>query len=242
MKKLIIASLLLSIFGAPVIAQKKMRIEPSGKIITKEINVQPFDAIEAEGLYELILSQGDKESVKIEADDNLMDLFSVKHKGNTLEIDMPELEDKNIDFKNKDEKKPLKLKVYVTFKNLSRLDVAVIGNVRSETAVKSGAFSLESKNVGNIELKLTADKLSVDNKGVGNITLSGSVKDADVRNKGVSQFEGEELFVQTMSINNSGVGHANVNVAKELNIKETFLGKVSNKGAAKTHKMDGVEM
>ncbi|CAN5476533.1 head GIN domain-containing protein [soil metagenome] len=242
MKKIIIASLLMAICGTSAVAQKKTTIEPSGRIITKEVSVQPFDAIKAGGLYELILSQGDKESVKIEADDNLMDLFSVKNNGNTLEIDMPRLEDKNIDFKSKDEKKSLKLKVYVTFKNLRRLDVAVIGNVLSATGVKSGSFTLESKNIGNVELKLTADKLTVNNKGVGNMTLSGNVKDADVKNKGVGQFDSEELLVQTMKIDNSGVGHASVNVAEELTIKETFLGKVNNKGAAKTHKMDGVEM
>jgi hypothetical protein len=43
-----------------------------------------------------------------------------------------------------------------------------------------------------------------------------------------------------MDIDNSGVGSANVNVQKDLKIKESFLGKVSNKGNAKQHKMDGV--
>jgi len=242
MKKIIVPFLLMAICASAAIAQEKTKIEPSGKIITKDVQVQPFNAIHAEGLYELILSQGDKESVKIEADDNLMDLFSVKNSGNTLEIDMPKLKDKNIDFSNKDDRRSLRLKVYVTFKDLKSLDVAVVGNVRSETALKSDAFKLESKNVGNVDLKLTTDKLTVENKGVGNITLSGNVKDADIKNQGVGQFEGEDLLVQTMSIDNTGVGHANVNVAKDLTIKQTFLGKVNNKGNAKTHKMDGVEM
>jgi hypothetical protein len=33
-----------------------------------------------------------------------------------------------------------------------------------------------------------------------------------------------------------------VNVQKDLTIKQSFLGKVSNKGNAKKHEMDGVEM
>jgi hypothetical protein len=45
-----------------------------------------------------------------------------------------------------------------------------------------------------------------------------------------------------MNIDNSGVGHASVNVAKDLIIKQSFLGKVNNKGNAKTRKMEGVEM
>lgn len=242
MKKIFIGLQLLLACSFFANAQEKTKIEPSGNIITKDVAVQSFDAIVAKGLYELILTQGDKESVKIEADDNLMPLFSVKNNGTTLEIDMPDLKNKNIDFNDDNKHKSFKLKVYVTFKQLKGLDVAVIGNVHSETAFKAAAFKLDSKNVGNVDIKLNADKLTVDNKGVGNIKLSGSAGNADVNNKGVGEFDGEDLLVQTMNINNTGVGHANVNVVKDLTVKDSFLGKVNNKGNAKTHKMEGVEM
>jgi len=227
-------------FSAAAIAQDHESIEPSGNVITKDVNVKPFDAIQAKGLYELVLTQSDKESVKIEADDNLQDLFSVTNKGNTLVIDMPKLRDKNINFNDKKDDHKMHLKVYVTFKKINQLDVGVIGSVRSTAALKFDAFEIESKNVGNIELQLTANKLTITNKGVGNITLTGDAKDAVVVNSGVGKFDGEDLIVQTMDINNSGVGSANVHVEKDLKIKESFLGKVSNKGNAKEHKMDGV--
>jgi hypothetical protein len=241
MKKIFTAFLLM---GTAIItnAQEHKTIEPSGNIITKDVSVQPFDAIRAEGLYELVLLQSDKESVKIEADDNLMYLFSVSNDGNTLVIDMPKLKDQNLDFKNKKEEKSIRLKVYVSFKKLNSLDVGVIGNVSSKTPIKLDALEIDCKNVGNINLQLSVNTLTVHNKGVGNVTLSGNATKAEVTNAGVGQFEGEELVVQTMNINNSGVGHANVNVIKDLTIKDSFLGKVSNKGSAKTHSKEGVEM
>lgn len=242
MKKTTIAFLMLFPVAVTVNAQKETAIEPSGKIITKKITVKTFDGIKAEGLYELILTQGDNESVKIEADDNLMELFTVANEGSTLLISMPKLRGNNIHFNGKKDDKNLKLKVYVVFKQLKNLDVAVIGNVRSESVVKASAFNLESKNVGNVNLKLAADKLTVNNKGVGNVTLLGTATNAEIKNKGVGAFEGSDLIVQTMNIDNSGVGGANVNVAKDLSVKQSFLGKVSNKGNAKTHKMDAVEM
>src|SRR6478735_4630048 len=143
MKKITLSFILLAITCISAVAQEKTKIEPSGNIIIKEIPVAAFDAINAKGLYELVLQQGDKESLKIEADDNLMDLFSVKNNGSTLEIDMLKLKDKN-------------------------LDLSVIGNTRSEATVKADAFNLECKSVGNVDLKLNAGKLTVDNKGVGN--------------------------------------------------------------------------
>src|SRR6478735_6984742 len=132
MKKITLSFILLAITCISAVAQEKTKIEPSGNIIIKEIPVAAFDAINAKGLYELVLQQGDKESVKIEADDNLMDLFSVKNNGSTLEIDMPKLRDNSIDFKSKDDNKSWKLKVYVTFKSLKSLDLSVVGNTRSE--------------------------------------------------------------------------------------------------------------
>ena len=237
--KPVIFFLLILICSVRLMAQEHTRIEPSGNIVTREVSIQPFDAIQAKGLYELVLSQGDKESVKIEADDNLQSFFSVSNNGSTLIIDMPKLKDRNIDFKDKSEKQGLKLKVYVSFKKLKSLDVGVVGNIHSATSLKFDAFKIDSKNVGNINLQLTTDKLNVQNKGVGNLTLSGSAKEATITNAGVGQFEGEDLIVQTMNIENSGVGSANVNVEKDLKIKESFLGKVRNKGNAKTHKMDG---
>jgi len=238
--KRMIPFLFLLFFAAAAIAQDHETIEPSGNVITKDVNVKPFEAIQAKGLYELILTQGDKESVKIEADDNLQDLFSVSNEGNSLIIDMPKLRDKNINFNDKKDDHKLNLKVYVTFKKLNSLDVGVIGTVRCSAPLKFDAFAIESKNVGNIELQLTANKLTITNKGVGNITLTGNATDAVVANSGVGKFDGEDLIVQTMDINNSGVGSANVHVEKNLKIKESFLGKVSNKGNAKEHKMEGV--
>jgi hypothetical protein len=155
---------------------------------------------------------------------------------------MPELKNNNINFNDEKRDHKLNLKVYITFKQLNALDVGIIGTVRCTAQLKLDAFKIESKNVGNIELKLTTDKLTINNKGVGNITLTGSANNAVITNAGVGKFDGEDFIVQTMDIDNSGVGNADVHVEKDLKIKESFLGKVTNSGNAKEHKMDGVEI
>src|SRR5213075_1835383 len=75
----------------------KDRIEGSGNVITKDIAVRSFDQLSASGIFNLQLSQGDKEAVKIEAEDNLMDLFIVENEGSTLKISMK----KNSNFNSK---------------------------------------------------------------------------------------------------------------------------------------------
>ena len=49
-------------------------------------------------------------------------------------------------------------------------------------------------------------------------------------------------MVQDMDIENTGVGAAEVNAEKELRVKDTFLGKVTNRGKAPTRKMNKVRV
>lgn len=243
MQKIKMLSMVAAVMFCTAALSQTTNIEPSGNVVTKDFPVNSFDAIKAAGLYELILTQGITETVKVEADDNMQQYFTVTNNGSQLVIDMPGLRDKNFNVhSNKDKSKNIKWKVYVTFKTLKSIDVSVIGNVHSESTVKVDAFDINSKNVGNINLNLNTTKLSVNNQGVGNITLEGTATNAEIRNSGVGQFEGDNLVVQTMNIANTGVGDAHVNVQKNITIKQSFLGKVSNKGAATKHEMDGVEM
>ena len=91
-------------------------IEGNGHIVTKDIPVKPFTALDASGVYELKLTQGTTESVKIEADENLQSLFDVHNDGSKLVISMDKLKNKNLNGK-------LKMRVYVTFKKLESLDL-----------------------------------------------------------------------------------------------------------------------
>ncbi len=214
---------------------KKETVEGNGNLVTKEIPVSGFTELKASGIYQLKLSQGSKESVTIEADENLHEYFNVKNEGNKLVIDMKKLENKN--FKSKKG-----LKVYVTFKKLTDMELSTIGDVTSEKELSFDALKMDNKSVGNINLQLTANTLNLDNKSVGDITLSGKAGDAHVKNKGVGSLQAGSFVVQTMNIENTGVGEAEVNAEKNLKVKDSFLGKVKNKGKATAKKMNAVRV
>lgn len=226
MRKMIIAvavsATLIQTSGAQ---NKSETIEGNGKIVTRDIPVQSFSKLKASGVYELKLSQGNKESVKIEADENLQELFQVKNEGNKLVIDTKKMKNTNLKSKSK-------MRVYITFKNLTDLELSTVGNVKSEGSLAFEDLELDTKSVGNIDLQLTANKLNVTNAGVGDVTLSGKAQNTVMKNSGVGSVHAGEFVVQTMNIDNSGVGSAEVNAAKELKVKDSFLGKVKNKGNA----------
>ncbi|MBD0288017.1 MAG: DUF2807 domain-containing protein [Flavisolibacter sp.] len=216
-------------------AQKgeKETIEGNGNLVTRTVPVQSFDALKASGIYELKLTQGSTEGVKIEADENLQELFMVRNDGSKLIIDMKKLEGKNLKTKNK-------MRVYITFRKLKSMDLSMVGNVSAEDALSFDDVEVSNSSVGHVNLKLNANKINLENKSVGNLTLIGKAQNAVLRNNGVGSINAGNFLVQTMDIDNSGIGSAEVNAEKELKVKDSFLGKVKNKGAAPVRKMNKV--
>jgi len=210
---------------------KEPKIEGSGNVVTKEVAVQPFDQLEASGVFNVVLTQGAKESVKIEAEDNLQPLFEVKNDGSKLMVDMK----KDSHFNSKK-----KMTVYITFKNLKSMDLKMVGNVSSEGNLNFGDLSLANKSVGSVDLALNAQRLDIKNKSVGNLKLSGKANNAVIRSNSVGAIKASDLLVQTMDIDNDGVGSAEVNAVKELKVKDSFLGKVKNAGSATAKRINKV--
>jgi hypothetical protein len=222
---------------ASVHAQKEKQetIEGNGNLITKEIPVSSFEALKASGVYELNLTQGDKESVKIEADENLQQYFTVRNEGSKLIIEMKELKNKNMKLKNK-------MKVYVSFKKLREMDFSMVGSVQATSQLSFADLDIKNSSVGKMDLDLSANTLNLKNSSVGKVKLSGKAQNAVVTNNGVGNLDAGTFVVQTMNIDNSGVGGAEVNAEKELKVKDTMLGRVKNKGVAPMKKNNKVQI
>jgi hypothetical protein len=252
MRKLIMASALSCLLAGAATAQDKNHdakdnhqdskdknyetITGNGNLVNRDVQVSSFVALKASGVYELQLSQGSKESVRIEADENLQELFQVRNEGQTLVIDMKKLENTN-NYKSRN-----KVKIYVTFRNISRLEVSTVGNVQSEDELSFDDFDLKTSSVGNVNLQFTAGKVDIVNSSVGNIKLSGKANNAVVRNSGVGSLQAGSFEVQNMNIENNGIGSAEVNAARELKVSDNHLGKVKNRGAAPVRKINKVEI
>src|SRR6187431_3410780 len=237
MRKNLFLMLAITAMGFTTIAQNnnkyddKDRIEGSGNVITKEITVKSFDELNANGIFNLQLSQGDKETLRIEADDNLMDLFIVENEGSTLKIKMK----KNSNFNSKKQ-----LKVYITFKTLKSMNLGMVGGTSSDEKLKFADLKLKNQSVGSVSLNMTLQTLNMENQSVGSVKLEGSAENAIVKNNSVGSINAGNFVVQTMEIENNGVGSATVNAEKELKYTDSFLGKVRNRGNATVKKKNKV--
>jgi len=203
--------------------EKKDRIEGSGNVITKDIPVKSFNDLTSHGVFSLQLSQGDKEAVKIEAEDNLIDLIIVENEGSTLKISMTK--DVNINSKKK-------MIVYVTFKNLKSMYLSMVGGTSSEEQLKFSDLKFKNQSVGSVNLDMALQSLHLENESVGTLKLKGSADNAVIKSNSVGSIQAGDFVVQKLEVDNNGIGSATVNAEKELKVSDSFLGKVNNKGNA----------
>jgi len=133
-----------------------------------------------------------------------------------------------------------KMTVYITFKNLKTMELKMVGNVSSEGNLSFSNLSLDNSSVGSVDLALNASKLDIKNKSVGSLKLKGKADNAVIKSNSVGSIRASEFVVQTMDIDNDGVGSAEVNAAKELKVQESFLGKVRNAGSATAKRINKV--
>lgn len=235
MSKILFAAAVFLLSTASIKAQDNETIEGNGKLVTRDVPVSSFDALKASGVYELKLSQGDKEAVKIEADENLQQYFGVRNDGNTLVVDMDKLKNVNLKHSNK-------MRVYITFKKLKELDLRTVGNVAAESNLSFSDLAIKNTSVGKVDLNLSAATVKFDNGSVGSVKLAGKADNAVFVNHGVGSLDAGDFVVQTMDIENTGVGGATVNAEKTLKVKDSMLGKVKNKGAAPVRKNNKVQI
>jgi hypothetical protein len=208
----------------------------SGKVATETRNVSNFSTIRLAGIGDVIVTQAEEVSLRIEAEDNLIPYFETTVQGDTL----------NIGIKNQylgyslHPTKPVKF--YVSTPEINAVTLAGSGNIIT-SAVKTTDFKvslLGSGNIsndslaattvdinlsgsGNISLdKVTASTISSTIAGSGDISLAGEVTGQTARILGSGDYRASGLKSKTASINVTGSGNSQVWATFTLTV--TILG------------------
>ncbi len=193
----------------------------NGTVITENRKVTSFSKIEMNGVFNLILNQGEKEVVQIETDENLIDFFEVDVADNTLFIGLKE---------NTEIGDYTKLNIFVTLVDINQLKMNGVGDVSVENTLNLDNLEIENVGVGDINLALDCDKVSVVNSAVGDINLSGQSTSLDIVNSAVGDISTEDLKSKTVTVNNSGVGDVKVHASKSITIESSGVGDVTYYG------------
>lgn len=196
-------------------------VKGSGDMETEKREVSGFDEILFTGIGNLIIEQGDEESLVVEADDNIIGLIETKVKSDVL----------HIGFKRGVKIIPTsKIKFYLTVEDLDRIDLTGLGDIDSDI-FETDELELNISGSGDIKFNIEAKNIEINVSGLGNINLSGKVDHHRVQISGSGKYDAEELESNDCEIEISGLGSAIVNVSDNLDIEINGVGNVYYKGS-----------
>ena len=199
-------------------------IRGSGNVVSERREVSGFDRVTIEGAGELILTQGETESLEIEAEDNIITEITSEVNNGTLVISFRD------DFGDETLIPTEKIKFYLSVIEITELNISGAALVNSDS-LKSDRFDLDIDGAADINIdSLTADTLEVDVNGGARCDLSGKVSDLLVTVDGAGSFDAEDLESADCEITINGAAEARIWVTENLDVNIDGVGSLSYYG------------
>jgi hypothetical protein len=177
-------------------------VRGSGIFKTESRQVDGFSSISFKSEGRVTVQQTGKESLTIEAEDNILPLLESRVADRTLYLGTVKDTDIN-------PTKPIHFVVEV--KSLESLNI---------------------KGVGTVEVKdIQGKRLSISQDGVGSLAIVGSVDMLVLNLSGVGSFQGENFKTKQATVRHDGVGSAVVNVSEQLDATVSGVGSVEYIGS-----------
>ena len=220
MKKIILSFLvLLAVTG--IYAQKTIS-DPNAQVR----EAKGFTAIKLSSAFDVYISQGDEALAVSASDSKYLDNIKTEVSGGTLRI---WFEGGN-GVKSWNTGK-MKLKAYISFRDINKLDVSGACDVYIEGTIKLQDLKLVLSGASDLKGKLDVAKLDVDMSGASDLGLSGSVGQLTIESSGASSFKGFDLVSEFCNAKASGASDIKITVNKELNVQASGASDIDYKGS-----------
>jgi predicted small secreted protein len=199
-------------------------IRGSGKRITESRPVSGIERVVLAGSGDVILTQGDRESLTVETDDNLMQHITTEVSGGTLTLGTQ----KGVNVR------PTRLRFTLKVVDLEGLTVSGSGDINAER-FDTDELEIQVSGSGDVRVKtLTVQTTKVRIDGSGSINLAGQASEQEVAIGGSGKYLGEDLRSETASVKIDGSGDATLWATDALDARVTGSGTVRYYGDPKT--------
>lgn len=191
--------------------------------ITDERNIEGTKRLKVSGIFNLYLSQGDKPSLRIEGEEEMIEKLKVTQNGDWLELGFEEVNESFF-------KSNSGVDVYLTVSDLEEFVFDGVGNIKTESPLELDDVTIMGDGVGNLNLEIKAKTIKAVFSMLGNINLKGSVDAIGLSNDGLGNVDASELIAQNMTLKTSGIGRVAVHCEGDLSITVDGIGAVSYTG------------
>lgn len=197
------------------------KVEGSGNMIEETRDVRDFSQVRLAGFGRLHIERGDTESLRIKAEDNLLQYITTEVKDGELDIRWQ----KNILAVNREP-----IDFYLTVKTLDTITVDGAGDIDAP-GMRAETFSVNANGAGNFDLPdMNVDALVVTLSGAGNMTLTGEAATQTVKINGIGSYQARDLWSTTARVEINAAGSATVRVSDKLDATINGAGSINYYG------------
>jgi hypothetical protein len=184
----------------------------SGVMATESRDVHGFDAVRLDGAGTLKITQGETESLTIEAEDNILPKLKSNVQGDTLILGHQDNFWRNALIPTRE------ITYTLTVIDLTALTFNGAGNLDMGD-LETNSLKVEINGAGQVKIDdLTADSLSVRISGTGNVDIGGEVTEQSITIDGAGNVKAGDLQTTSTSVNFNGVANATVWATESLDV------------------------
>ena len=228
MKKtvLLMVSVIIALTSCSINVNGLNKIKPSDNIVKKEYKLNKFNEVTSRVVGNIILVQSEEKDglVELSAPENYIELFSIKSKGEKLDISY-EKNNLNLEGKN------INITVYTS--DLLKIKNSGVASI-TLNGLDTDELDVENSGVGTMKLKkVQADKISVKCSGVGDISIDGETQEATLSCTGVGSINAQDMKANKAKASVTGVGGITCYASEYINGKVTGIGSLKYDGHPK---------
>lgn len=206
------------------------------QVTKKTLELSEFKSIYNNSNYTIYLKQTNKQEVVVEALTEIYELTNIIVENGVLMVNVerkPESTNKSVWAKIDDIKLNPTMKVYVSVKNLTDLQVNGNGKIISENSLAATVLTLSVSGSGSMDLDLKGDIVKADVSGSGKIALKGYATSIDATLSGSGDLNAFNCPLDNAKVKVSGSGDCELNVTTTIDAVVLGSGTVKHKGNTK---------
>ncbi|MEJ8802557.1 head GIN domain-containing protein [Pontibacter sp. H249] len=206
----------LMLVNLPLMAQQ---LRGNGNMQTQDRKVSGFTGIDVSGGFAVEITQGSKESVRLEAEENLLDNIRTEVRNGVLHI-----------YNDKSLSSTKGMKAYITIKELNKVDISGGVKVEGKSTFKTNTMTLDMSGGSKVNLAIDTKQLKSDLSGASKVILTGKADELRMEMSGASNVDASELVASDVRVGASGASKIKVHANKTLHIDASGASAVYYKG------------
>lgn len=194
-------------------------------------DVKNFHGLAIQGPIQVFVKMGNTESLRMEADEEVLASLVMEVRGNILVIrPKPSITSWAKKYEDK------KIVAYVTAKTLTSLTMSGNSSIEVSGTINAEELTTTLSGSGRVSATVDVDKLTSVISGSGHLDIKGRADRADITMSGASRFAGKSLKVDVLNTRMSGAGRVDIHADQQIDALISGSAQVNYSGNASVKK------